>query len=324
MPNPTPAPVQPAEMTGEIILTAENITKIFPGTVALDDVSFKVRRGKVNVLIGENGAGKSTLMKILAGVEQPTSGKILLDGREIHLHSPLDATRLGIGIIYQELNLCPNLSVADNIFLAREMTRNGLIERKSQKLRARELVGRLEQKIDPNELLGDLRIGEQQIVEIAKALAQDVQILIMDEPTSALSVAEVEVLFRVIRELKSHGVAIIYISHKLEELLQIGDYITILRDGRKVAEDEAKNVSVPWMIEQMDIGFMRSLARAPSEISMRSAPRILSDFAPPRTLSTDNPRGKSISTVMMNFLPSLRASSLGSLLAMGAFSFVTM
>ncbi len=251
MPNPTPAPVQPAEMTGEIILTAENITKIFPGTVALDDVSFKVRRGKVNVLIGENGAGKSTLMKILAGVEQPTSGKILLDGREIHLHSPLDATRLGIGIIYQELNLCPNLSVADNIFLAREMTRNGLIERKSQKLRARELVSRLEQKIDPNELLGDLRIGEQQIVEIAKALAQDVQILIMDEPTSALSVAEVEVLFRVIRELKSHGVAIIYISHKLEELLQIGDYITILRDGRKVAEDEAKNVSVPWMIEQM-------------------------------------------------------------------------
>jgi len=235
-----------------IILKAENITKIFPGTVALDDVSFNVRKGKVNVLIGENGAGKTTLMKILVGVEQPTSGKILLDGNEIHPQSPLDATRLGFGIIYQELNLCANLSVVDNIFLARETTRrNGLIARRSQKERARELVDKLEQKIDPDELVGDLRLGEQQIVEIAKALAQDVRILIMDEPTSALSEAEVEVLFRIIRELKSSGVAIIYISHKLEELLQIGDYITILRDGRKVAEEESKNVNVPWMINNM-------------------------------------------------------------------------
>ena len=251
MPDPTPVLDAETAVAENIILTAENITKIFPGTVALDDVSFNVRKGKVNVLIGENGAGKSTLMKILAGVERPTSGKILLDGREIHLRSPLDATRLGIGIIYQELNLCANLSVVDNIFLARETTRNGLIAHKSQKERARELMNRLEQKIDPDELLGDLRLGEQQIVEIAKALAQDVRILIMDEPTSALSAAEVEVLFRVIRELKSHGVAIIYISHKLEELLQIGDYITILRDGRKVAEEEAKNVNVPWLIEKM-------------------------------------------------------------------------
>ena len=171
---------------------------------------------------------------------------------EIHPRSPLEATRLGIGMIFQELNLCANLSVVDNIFLARETTRrNGLIARKSQKKRARELLSKLEQKIDPDELVGDLRIGEQQIVEIAKALAQDVRILIMDEPTSALSAAEVEVLFRVIRELKSRGVAIIYISHKLEELMQIGDYVTILRDGRKVAEEEIKNVNVPWMIEKM-------------------------------------------------------------------------
>ncbi len=251
MPESTPVSnIEPA-MKDDIILTAEKVTKVFPGTVALDDVSFQVRKGKVNVLIGENGAGKSTLMKILAGVERPTHGKILLDGREIHLHSPLDANRLGIGIIYQELNLCANLSVVDNIFLARETTQNGLIAHKSQKERACELINRLEQKIDPDELLGNLRLGEQQIVEIAKALAQDVRILIMDEPTSALSAAEVEILFRVIRELKSHGVAIIYISHKLEELLQIGDYITILRDGHKVAEEEAKNVNVPWMIEKM-------------------------------------------------------------------------
>jgi len=235
----------------DILLSARNVTKVFPGTVALDDVTFNVRAGKVNVLIGENGAGKSTLMKILAGVEQPDSGSILLDGREVHLHSPLDATHYGIGIIYQELNLCANLSVVDNIFLAREIHRHGLVDQKLEKQRAVELVKRLEQNIDPHALVGDLRIGQQQIVEIAKALAQDVRILIMDEPTSALSAAEVEVLFRVIRELKAHGVSIIYISHKLEELLQIGDTITVLRDGSKVAEADVAQVSLSWMIEKM-------------------------------------------------------------------------
>jgi erythritol transport system ATP-binding protein len=191
-------------------------------------------------------------MKILAGVQPPTKGKILLDGNEIKPRTPLEATQLGIGMVFQELNLCDNLSVVDNIFLARETTRrDGLIARRFQQERASEFLGKLEQKIDPNELIGNLRIGEQQIVEIAKALAQDVRILIMDEPTSALSAAEVDILFRVIRELKSRGVAIIYISHKLEELTEIGDYVTILRDGRKVAEDEIKNVNVPWMIENM-------------------------------------------------------------------------
>jgi erythritol transport system ATP-binding protein len=252
MPERTPVlEAEPIAIADDIVLRAQNITKVFPGTVALDDVSFDVHQGKVNVLIGENGAGKSTLMKILAGVERPSSGKILLEGREIHLHSPLDATRLGIGIIYQELNLCPNLSVVDNIYLAREISRNGLIDQKLEKQHAVELIKRLEHQIAPNALVGDLRIGQQQIVEIAKALAQDVRILIMDEPTSALSAAEVEVLFWVIGELKSHGVAIIYISHKLEELLQIGDYITVLRDGRKVAEEEAAKVNVPWLIEKM-------------------------------------------------------------------------
>jgi erythritol transport system ATP-binding protein len=240
------------DVSDNIILTTENITQIYPGTVALDDVSFNVRKGKVNVLIGENGAGKSTLMKILAGVQPPTRGKIVLDGNEIHPRSPLEATRLGIGMIFQELNLCDNLSVVDNIFLARETTRrDGLIARRAQKSRTQELLSKLEQRIDPDELVGNLRIGEQQIVEIAKALAQDVRILIMDEPTSALSAAEVDVLFQVIRELKSREVAIIYISHKLEEFTEIGDYVTILRDGRKVAEEEIKNVSIPWMIENM-------------------------------------------------------------------------
>jgi erythritol transport system ATP-binding protein len=238
-------------LESNVILRAENITKIFPGTVALDRVNFNVHQGKVNVLVGENGAGKSTLMKIIAGVEQPTHGRLLLGGKDIRIRSPLDAKRQGIGIIFQELNLCPNLSVTDNIFMGREVVQHGTIDQKTQKQIALDLTRRLEQKIDLNAKVGDLRIGQQQIVEIAKALAQDVRILIMDEPTSALSAAEVAVLFRVIYELKTHGVSIIYISHKLEEILQIGDYITVLRDGRLIAEEFVENIDILWTIEKM-------------------------------------------------------------------------
>ena len=246
------APTAPeSALPPDTVLRAENITKVFPGTVALDSVDYNVYRGKVNVLVGENGAGKSTLMKILAGVEQPTNGRIVLDENEVRIRSPLDASRQGIGIIFQELNLCPNLSVTENIFLAREVMHGVTIDKKQQREQVRQLIRRLEQNIDPDALVSDLRIGQQQIVEIAKALAQDARILIMDEPTSALSNVEVEVLFRVIRDLKASGVSIIYISHKLDELLQIGDTITILRDGHKVAEEAAGKVDVSWIIEKM-------------------------------------------------------------------------
>ncbi len=242
----------PLSLPDEVILQAEGVTKIFPGTVALDQVDFNVYRGKVNVLVGENGAGKSTLMKILAGVESPTTGKLILEGKEIKIRSPQEAERVGIGIIYQEMNLCPNLSVSENIFLAREKTLRGfVVDKDAQKQAASELIQRLEHRIDPSALVGELRLGNQQIVEIAKALSQNVRILIMDEPTSALSTAEVEVLFKLIRDLKSHGVAIIYISHKLEELLQIGDYVTVLRDGRRIAEERAEKIDLPWIIENM-------------------------------------------------------------------------
>ena len=234
-----------------VVLRAENVTKVYPGTLALDNVSFDVYHGKVNVLVGENGAGKSTLMKILAGVEQPTSGHIFLEDKEIHLHDIRQAAAEGIGIIFQEMSLCPNLSVVENIYLGREVTRGVAIDRKTQKERTRELVRRLEQDIEPDTPVGDLRIGQQQIIEIARALAEDVRILIMDEPTSALSNAEVEVLFRVINELKSRGVSIVYISHKLDELLQIGDYVTVLRDGKLVQTARAADISVPWIIEKM-------------------------------------------------------------------------
>jgi erythritol transport system ATP-binding protein len=237
--------------TAAVILRAEQVTKVFPGTVALDKVDFNVYRGKVNALVGENGAGKSTLMKILAGVEPPTSGHLRMEGQEIHLRSPRDAEKLGIGIIYQELNLCPNLSVAENIFLGRELAPNGVIDRREQRRQTRALIERLGHTIDPDTLVSELRIGQQQVVEIAKALAQDVRVLIMDEPTSALSQAEVEVLFKVIQDLKAAGVSMIYISHKLEEITQIGDYVTVLRDGRLVAEERIAAINVAWIIEKM-------------------------------------------------------------------------
>lgn len=242
----TPAPVT------DVVLCARGITKVFPGAVALQAVDFNVYRGKVNVVVGENGAGKSTLMKILAGVEQPTEGRLWLEGREVNFQSPRDAMRHAIGIVYQELNLFPNLSVSSNIFMDHEMvTRGWIIKDEVQERRTAQLMERFDQSINPRALVGELSVGQQQIVEIAKALAQDIKILIMDEPTSALSAAEVAILFRVIRELKEQGVSIIYISHKLEELLQIGDFVTVLRDGRLVAEAPAKTIETSWIVEKM-------------------------------------------------------------------------
>ena len=256
-------PADAAPMSLRVPMRAEHVTKVFPGTTALDDVTFDVLEGQVNVLVGENGAGKSTLMKVLAGVEQPTDGRILMDGEPIVLPSVTDAAEQGVGIIFQELNLCTNLTVLDNLFLAQEITRAGAIDRGAQKKLAKELLERLGQDIDPDELVGNLRVGQQQIVEIAKALTHDVRVLIMDEPTSALSQTEVEGLFRIIEDLKARGVAIVYISHKLEELLQVGDHITVMRDGKIVGHAEAADVDVAWIIEQM-------VGRSPASLFSRT------------------------------------------------------
>jgi len=247
----------------DIVLSARGITKVFPGTTALQEVDFDVHAGAVNVLIGENGAGKSTLMKILAGVERPTLGSITMGGETVSFSSVRDAARQGIGIVFQELNLCPNLTVTENIFLGRDITRAGFhIDRAAQRRRAAELLARLERDIDPDALVGELMIGEQQIVEIVKALAEDARILIMDEPTSALSASEVEVLFKVVEDLKRAGVAIIYISHRLEELIRIGDYFTVLRDGRLAATAPRAGISMPWIIEKM-LGAAEIVAKRP-------------------------------------------------------------
>jgi erythritol transport system ATP-binding protein len=249
--NQTELEIEVPSAGEETVLVAEKITKRFPGTVALDGVDFTVYAGAVNVLIGENGAGKSTLMKILAGVDRPTSGRLLVRGLPVEFRSTREAAQAGIGIIFQELNLYPNLSISENIFVAREITRNGVVQHRLQEEITGKLLERLEQPLKPGTLVRDLRMGQQQIVEIAKALSQNVRILIMDEPTSALTAAETEALFRIISDLKANGVAIIYISHKLEELLRIGDYVTVLRDGKLAATAPAHSVTVPWMIEKM-------------------------------------------------------------------------
>lgn len=236
----------------EIIMRAENISMVFPGTKALNNVSYNVYRGAVNVIIGENGAGKSTLMKILAGVQQQTEGQLYIEDKPVAFDSTRSAAEHGIGMVHQELNLSENLTVAENIFLGREKQKGvAPIDNATQCKITAELMQRLKQNIDPNELVANLKVGQKQLVEIGKALAGNVDVLILDEPTSALSKKEVEILFDVIRDLTAQGVSIIYISHRLEELMEIGTYITILRDGNFQAEAAVSDISVPWIVRQM-------------------------------------------------------------------------
>jgi erythritol transport system ATP-binding protein len=241
----------PTPTASDVVMSARGITKVYGVTRALKGVDFDIRRGKVTVLFGENGAGKSTLMKILSGVETPTDGVLELDGEPVVLANTVDASRRGIAIIHQELSLCPNLSVRDNIFMGREVTRRGVVDFGAEAATTRELLERLEEDLSPKTLVADLRLGQQQVVEIARAIAGDARVLIMDEPTSALSGSEVEVLFRVIHELTEAGVAIVYISHHLEEALEIADYAVVFRDGELVATADASDIDLNWIISNM-------------------------------------------------------------------------
>lgn len=237
----------------EVCLYVKDIDQIYPGTKALDNVSFEIKKGKVTVLIGENGAGKSTLMKIVAGIETPSAGKIFMGDKEVCFKDTIEARAHGIGIIHQELSLFPNLTVYQNIFMANEKTKAKFyIDNKTHIELTDKILARLEHPINANTLVGDLRVGQQQMVEIARNLIQDdLKILIMDEPTSSLSEQEVEVLFKIMRELKEEGISIVYISHRLEEIMRIGDYVTILRDGKIVAEAEVPDIDIPWIVKAM-------------------------------------------------------------------------
>jgi ribose transport system ATP-binding protein len=246
------------------LISVNKLCKSFPGVRALHEIQFDLEAGEVHALMGENGAGKSTLMKILAGVYTRDSGDMLVEGRPVEFSSPREAQALGIGIIHQELQLMNHLSVAQNIFIGREPRgRLGLfLDEEKLNAQAREILAHMHVNIDPRTVVGRLTVASQQMVEIAKALSFDSRVLIMDEPTSALNDTEIADLFRIIRQLKERGVGIIYVSHKMDELKQISDRVTVLRDGEYVATVSTPDTSVEAIIGMMVGRTLTDLASA--------------------------------------------------------------
>lgn len=236
----------------EYLLSVEGIRKEFPGVVALDDVQFKLKRGSVHALMGENGAGKSTLMKILAGIYTPDRGAVKFKGVDIILDSPLDALENGIAMIHQELNLMPFMTVAENIWIRREpKNRFGFVDHAEMNRKTQELFARLNINLDPMVEVRDLSVANRQMVEIAKAVSYESDVLIMDEPTSALTEREVEHLFRIIRDLRAQGIGIVYITHKMSELFEIADEFSVFRDGKYIGTHASTDVTRDDIIRMM-------------------------------------------------------------------------
>jgi len=234
------------------MLVAENITKKFSGVTALDNVYLELHAGKVNAIIGENGAGKSTLMKILSGVYAEYDGRIIYKNQPVRFQNTRQAQSAGIAIIHQELNLIPYLSITENIFLGREITTPwSTLDKKQMRKQAQALLERLKLPVDPDTKISSLKVGQQQVVEIARALLIDAEVIIMDEPTSAISESEVEVLFGIITQLKKEGKAIAYISHKLDELFKIADRYIVLRDGKTIESGDMKGMTHDSIIQKM-------------------------------------------------------------------------
>ncbi|WP_218072084.1 sugar ABC transporter ATP-binding protein [Escherichia coli] len=237
----------------ETFLQMKHITKRFPGVLALNDVQFSLRRGEVHALLGENGAGKSTLMKILSGVYQPDEGEIIFEDKPVSFSDPLSAQNVGITIIHQEFNLFPELTVEENIFIGREFCKKNRwrLDEKQQRQATIEILQKLNLAIKPDTLVADLTVAQQQMVEIAKAISVNARILIMDEPTAALTETEIESLFRVTRLLKEQGTGIVYISHRLEELALIADRATVMRDGQYISTVDYECVKISDLIAMM-------------------------------------------------------------------------
>ena len=235
----------------ETIVSMQGICKSFPGVKALDNVHFELRSGEVMALLGENGAGKSTLMKILSGVYTRDSGTVEIFGKSYDDLSPKQAQQLGVAIIHQELNMCPHLSVAENMFLGREKMRGLFVDHRAMEAEAKRILDDLRINISPDEIVGNLPVSKQQMVEIAKALSINAKVLIMDEPTSALTAKEIDELFRIIRQLKASGCGIVYISHRLEELQHIVDRVTIMRDGQYITSMNFKETTMDEIITGM-------------------------------------------------------------------------
>ena len=235
----------------ETIVSMQGICKSFPGVKALDNVHFELRSGEVMALLGENGAGKSTLMKILSGVYTRDSGSVTIFGKECGDLSTKQAQALGVAIIHQELNMCPHLTVAENMFLGREKRKGFIVDTKAMEAEASAILSDLKIHISPNEIVGNLPVSKQQMVEIAKALSINARVLIMDEPTSALTAKEIDELFRIIRRLRADGCGIVYISHRLEELQHIVDRVTIMRDGQYITSMNFKDTTMDEIITNM-------------------------------------------------------------------------
>ncbi len=244
-------PAQSPTPASSLVLEMRGISKRFPGVVALNNVDFDVRPGEIHALVGENGAGKSTLMKILAGVYQADAGEIIYKGQRVAFHSPKQAQLAGITTIHQELNQIPLLSVTENIFLGSEITRGPLIDWPRMHEEARTLLRRLHLDIDPRVMLNTLGVGQAQMVEVAKALHHRADLIIMDEPTAALSLREIEYLFEIIRQLREQNVAVVYISHHLDEAFALCDRITVLRDGQHIATCPTAELDMDTLIRLM-------------------------------------------------------------------------
>ena len=233
------------------LLRMQGIDKAFPGVQALRQAHLELRAGEVLALLGENGAGKSTLIKVLSGAHQPDAGHIFIDGREVRIRSPIVAQALGIAVIYQEFNLVPTLSARENIFLGQETTRAGFVDRRQEYRKAMALFDRLSVRIDPDMLCKRMTVAQQQVVEIARALATRARIIVMDEPSATLTLQETRKLFEIIRELKANGLGIIYISHRLDEIFDIADRVTVMRDGECIETCEIGQTSRERLIELM-------------------------------------------------------------------------
>jgi ribose transport system ATP-binding protein len=251
------------------ILEVRHLSRRFPGVQALDDVNFDVLRGEVHALAGENGAGKSTLINILAGVLQPSAGQILLDGTPVAFSDPLSSQRCGISVIFQEFSLLPHLSVAENVFVTREPRLGPIIDWERMSRNTKQILHTLNLDVDPRTVVGKLSVGQQQLVEIARALSVEARVIIMDEPTAALNEHEVVRLLEIVRSLAASGVSVIYVSHRLAEVFSVADRVTVFRDGRHISTARRSDTTEQQVVSAMvgrELAHLERPSRTPSEV----------------------------------------------------------